>query len=235
MGQLASRFANRERQRAEEAANAADTRAAQKAEEERRKRREVQEWNARMSSLHAVQKTSEGRSVTPAAGSTADEKQEQEGKSGYVQRTRPSEKPCFRWELTHRGLLDRLGRNSNAYRAEDPFCSGESNVPVGVGSAEDQNYPDDPMSESNFEVLKGVEWQIPVFDGKTTSWRRFNMEFLMTMRHLRLNSVLSGDKEEVFVVDRTISRDRLHVHYGNSKVAKTFALWSLISSLLKTR
>ena len=59
------------------------------------------------------------------------------------------------------------------------------------------------------------------------------MEFLMAMRHLRLDSVLSGDKEEVPVADRTISRDRLNAHYGNSKVAKYFAVWSLISSSLK--
>ena len=60
------------------------------------------------------------------------------------------------------------------------------------------------------------------------------MEFLMAMRHLRLDSVLSGDKEEVPVADRAISRDRLNAHYGSSKVAKYFAVWSLISSSLKT-
>ena len=60
------------------------------------------------------------------------------------------------------------------------------------------------------------------------------MEFLVVMRHLRLDSVLSGDKEEVPVADRTISRGRLNAHYGNSKVAKHFAVWSLISSSLKT-
>ena len=60
------------------------------------------------------------------------------------------------------------------------------------------------------------------------------MEFLMPMRHLRLDSVLSGDKEEILVVDRTISRDRLNTHNGNSKVAKHFAVLSRISSLLKT-
>ena len=46
--------------------------------------------------------------------------------------------------------------------------------------------------------------------------------------------MFSGDKEKVPVVDRTISRNRLNVHYGNSKVAKHFAFWSLISSSLKT-
>ena len=46
--------------------------------------------------------------------------------------------------------------------------------------------------------------------------------------------MLSGDKEEVPVADMTISRDRLNAHYGNSKVAKHFAVWSLISSSLKT-
>ena len=50
------------------------------------------------------------------------------------------------------------------------------------------------------------------------------MEILMAMRYLRLNSVLAGNKEEIPVSDRTISRDRLHGHYGNSKVAKHFAV-----------
>ena len=53
------------------------------------------------------------------------------------------------------------------------------------------------------------------FDNKTTSRRRFEMEFLMSMRHLRLDFVLSGDKEQVPAVGRTISRDRLNAHYGN--------------------
>ena len=69
-----------ERQRAEEAANAAAMQAAQKVEEERRKGREVQEWNARMSSLHAVQIALEGKSgTTTVAGRlrTAEKKQEQ--------------------------------------------------------------------------------------------------------------------------------------------------------------
>ena len=56
----------------------------------------------------------------------------------------------------------------------------------------------------------------------------------MAIRHLRLDYVLSGDKEDVHVADRTISRDRLNAHYGSSKVAKHFAVWTLISSSLKT-
>ena len=71
-------------------------------------------------------------------------------------------------------MLDRLDRSSNAYRAENPFGGGESDVPGGFGSAEGQNHhDDDPMRESDFGVLKGVKWQIPVVDGKTTSWIRF--------------------------------------------------------------
>ena len=100
---------------------------------------------------------------------------------------------------------------------------------------EDRNHPDDDlMGESDFGVLKGVKWQSHIFDGTAASWRRFEMEFLVAMRHLRLGSVLSGDKEEVPVADRTISRDRLNAHYGNSKVATHFAVWSLVSSSLKT-
>ena len=60
------------------------------------------------------------------------------------------------------------------------------------------------MGESDFRVLKRVKWQIPVFHGETTSWRRFEMELLMAMRHLRLDSMLSGDKDEILVVNRTI-------------------------------
>ena len=236
LGQLATRFTDSERQRAEEAAIAAAIQAAQKAEEERRKGREVQEWNARMSSLRAVQIALETRSATTTAvGSTADVRQEQEEAAGYFQQTGPSGGPGFRRELTRRGLLDRLGQSSSAQRAEDPFDDGESDVPVGFGFVEGRNHPDDDlMGESDFGVPKGVKWQIPIFDGTTTSWGRFEMEFLMAMRHLRLDSVLSGDKEEVPVADRTISRDRLNAHFGKLKVAKHFAVWSLISSSLKT-
>ena len=60
------------------------------------------------------------------------------------------------------------------------------------------------------------------------------MEFIMAMRHLRLDSMLSGDKNKISVADTTISRDRLNAHYGISKVVKHFAVWSLISSSLKT-
>ena len=90
------------------------------------------------------------------------------------------------------------------------------------------------MGESDFGVLKWVKWQIHIFDGTAASWRHFEMEFIKAMRQVRLDSVLSGDKEEVPVADRTISHDRLNAHYVNSKVARTFAVWSLISSSLKT-
>ena len=84
----------------------------QKAKNDRRKGRKVQERNARMSSLHAGQIELEGKSgTTTAAGklSTAEEKQEQGEAASYVQRTGPSGGPGFRRELTRRGLLDRLG------------------------------------------------------------------------------------------------------------------------------
>ena len=146
------------------------------------------------------------------------------------------EGPGFRRELTRRGLLDRLGRSSNARRSEDPFDDGKEDVPVGFGSGEDRNHSGgDFIGEStDFGVLKGVKWQIPIFGGKATSWRRFEMEFLKAMRHLRLDSVLSVDKEEVPVTDRTISGDCLNTHCGNSKVATDFAVWSLTSSSLET-
>ena len=67
MGQLASLVEKRERQRAEETANAAVMQAAQRAKEERRKGREIEEWNSRMSSLLAVQRTLDERSVKATA------------------------------------------------------------------------------------------------------------------------------------------------------------------------
>ena len=91
----------------------------------------------------------------------------------------PKEGPDFRLEPTRRELFHRLGQSSNAYRAENPFGGGESDVPVGFGS--DQFRADDYVGESNFGTLKEVKWQIPVFDGKATFWRRFEMGFLMAM------------------------------------------------------
>ena len=56
----------------------------------------------------------------------AEEKKQEQGKAtGYVLRTGPSGGTGFRRELTRRGLLDRLGQSSNAYRAEGPFGGGE--------------------------------------------------------------------------------------------------------------
>ena len=137
-------------------------------------------------SLHAVQIALEGKpGTTTAAGrlSIAEEKNQEQGEAaGYFQPTGSSGGPGFWRELTRRGLLDRLGQTTNAHRTEDPLDDGESEVPVCLGSAEDRNHPyDDPMGESDFGVLKGVKWQTPMFDGKTTSWRRFQMEFLMAM------------------------------------------------------
>ena len=42
----------------------------------------------------------------------------------------------------------------------------------------------------------------------------------MAMLNFRLDFVLSGENEEIPVEDRAISRDRLHAHYGQTKVAK---------------
>ena len=187
LGQLTSCFTDSDRQRAEEATHHVTAmQAAYKAKEERRKGQEIQEWNARMSSLHAVRIALEGKSgTTIAAGrlSTAEEKkQEQREGAGYFQRTEPSGGPGFRRELTRKGLLDRIGQRRNVHRAEGPFDGRESGVPVGFGSVEDQNHPDDdPMGESDFGVLKGVKWQIIFINGQTTSWRRFEMGVLMAM------------------------------------------------------
>ena len=64
---------------------------------------------------------------------------------------------------------------------------------------------------------------------------RFETKFpIIAMRHLRIDSMLAGNKKEIPVTERSISPDRLHAHYGNSNVAKHFTMCSLISSLLKT-
>ena len=190
MGQLTSRLVDSERQRVEEAANATAMQAAQKAKEDRWKGREVQDENIRMFFLLADQGTFEWRSGTTAASSRADRKQQQDKPTGYVLQTGWSGEPDSRREPTRRGLLDRLGLNSNAYGAEDSFGSGEGDAPGGFGFAEDQLHPEEnALSDSSFEAMKGVKWQMSVFDGKTTSWRRFEMKFLLEMRHLLLDSV----------------------------------------------
>ena len=81
LGQLASRFADSERQRAEEAANVTAMQAPHKAEEERRKGQEVQELNARMSSLRAVQIALEGKSGTTTAAGRLSIDEEKKSKS----------------------------------------------------------------------------------------------------------------------------------------------------------
>ena len=43
-------------------------------------------------------------------------------------------------------------------------------MPVGFDFAKDQFHADDAVGESNFGATKEIKWQIPVFDGKTTSW-----------------------------------------------------------------
>ena len=53
------------------------------------------------------------------------------------------------------------------------------------------------------------------------------MKFFIAMRRVRLDSVLAGDKKDISVTDRTISRDRLHAHHGNSKVAKHFTMYGV--------
>ena len=95
-----------------------------------------------MSSLVTVKRALEGRSGRTAAGSRADEKQAQDKARGDIRRTGLNGEPGSRWELTRRGLLDRLGLNSNAYRVEGLLGDGGGNVSIGFGSAYDQVYPD---------------------------------------------------------------------------------------------
>ena len=83
-----------------------------------------------MSSLFAFQiEASDERSGTTAAGSITDEKQQQGEAGGDVLRTGSSGEPDFRREPTRKGLLDRLGRSSNAYRAEERFALEKAMFP----------------------------------------------------------------------------------------------------------
>ena len=99
----------------------------------------------------SLQRALKGRSGTTASGrlSIAAEKQEEGKAAGYILRTGLSGGPGFRREPTREGLLDRLGQSINAFRVEDSFGGGESDVPVDFSSAEDQSRPNDvPMVSS---------------------------------------------------------------------------------------
>ena len=50
------------------------------------------------------------------------------------------------------------------------------------------------------------------------------MEFIIAMRHLRLDSVLDSEKEKDPTAEMIVSRDRLHAHCSKSKVGKRFAV-----------
>ena len=159
-----------------------------------------------MSSLLAVQiEAFEGRLGTTAAGSTADENPQQQCEAaGDILTTGPSEESDFKPDPTRRRLLKMLRRSSKAYRAQNPFGDGESNVLVGFGSAEDQNLSHhDAVAVSDFHFFEGAKLQISVFDDKTISWRRFVMDVFMAMRHLCLESVPTDKKEEIPVANRT--------------------------------
>ena len=152
MGQLASRFTyGNEWQHAEEAANVAAMQATQKVEAERQKGQEVQEWNACIFSLLAVQRALEGRSGTAAAGNTAVEKQQQGETAGNVLRTRSSG-PDFRREPTRRGLLGRFGQSSNAYRVGGPFGGGKATFALAL-----------VLRKTNFALMLML-WVSPVLE-----------------------------------------------------------------------
>ena len=96
MGQLAARMAENERQRAEETANIT-------------------------TSLLAVQRALERRTDTTETSRQPiyEEREEQDGAAGNVLPGGLSREPDPRREQTRRGLLDRLGLNSNTYRKEE--------------------------------------------------------------------------------------------------------------------
>ena len=197
MGQLALSLADRERQCAEGGANATAMREARKRGGERKRG-------------GRSERALKGGSSTTAAGSTAGEKQQRDKAAGKVLQTGPSVKPEFRREPTREALRDKLSQSSNAYRVVPWNQIGHDNDAVG---------------ESDFGARqKAVKWQISVFDGKITSWRTFEVEGLMAMQHLHLDSVLDVEKEGIPVANKMISRYRLYAHHDKSKVAKYFAL-----------
>ena len=91
-----------------------------------------------------------GRSGTTAAGSTGHEKLQLGDAMSDVLRTGSSGSGCLQ-EPIRRGLLDRLGRSSNPYEANNHFGGGKSYAPVGLGYAEDQ---DDAVGESDSRSFK---------------------------------------------------------------------------------
>ena len=107
-----------------------------------------------------------------------------------------SGEPGVRGKPTSTELMDRLGLNSDAFRENVFFGGGNGNVPRDFGYAEDQKHAESAPGESDVGAMKGVKWWIPVFYEKTTSsWRCSEMEFLMTMRHFRLDYVLEDEKD----------------------------------------
>ena len=79
-----------------------------------------------------------------------------------------------------------------------------------------------------------MKGKIHIFDGKTAPLKHFEMEFLMVMRHFSLDYALDGEKRKILFADKTIGREYLHAHYGQTKIAKHIAVWRLNSSVLKT-
>ena len=159
MGQLVAGFADSERQRAEKTAN---KRRCYTSSPESRRRAAKGAGGPRGERSHVFLSRSPesfGRELRCyCAGSTTDEKQQQGIAAGDVQRTGPYGKFVFWREPIRRGLLDRLSRSRNAYRSEDPFGGGESDVSVGFGCTEDHIHPnDDAVGESDFRATKEVK------------------------------------------------------------------------------
>ena len=123
-----------------------------------------------MAALLPAQRTLEGRSG--AAAGTIEEQPHQDGDIGNVLQTGSRRETGASRESTGGGMLDIMGFNGGPYNEVDPLGGGNSGVPAGVGSVEDQHFPSDDPVESLFGV-KGVRWEIPPFGGITTSWRRF--------------------------------------------------------------
>ena len=133
------------------------------------------------------------------------EQPQQVGAMGNILPTGLSGEPGAPQESTRGGLLGRLALNSGPQDKEDSSGGGDNGVPV-IGVSSDspfERFQDYMKNQRPGDVL------------------RHNLSFKV-MAHLRLDSPLDSNKEQMPAADRRISRERLHAYCGEAKVVKHF-------------
>ena len=175
LGQLATRFTDSRDRRCYSSSSESRSRTTKGTGSAR-----VECWHVFLAVQIALER---GPATTAAAGSTADVRQEQGETAGNFQRTGPSGGSWFSEGADPQRTAGQARPKQQRSQVGGPFWRWKRGCPVGFGSGEDRDHSGgDLIGESaDFGVLKGVKWQIPIFDGKATSWRRFEMEFLMAM------------------------------------------------------